>query len=287
MPEAARRIWLCADDYGMAPGVSQAIRTLIAHGRLNATSVMVASPHFNAEEAVGLDALNADSRRAALGLHVTLTGPFAPMSDGFGPLRQARFPMLAEMVKLAFARRLRPDALATEIVTQLRAFRAAFGRPPDFVDGHQHVHLFPQVRGAFLRAVAEAAPQAWVRQCRRAHSLRRWRDRKGLGLDILSLGFRHRARRLGLTLNAAFAGAYDFNAAPDFATLFPRFLDGLPDGGLIMCHPGVIDADLQRLDPLTTLRESEFAYLDSETFAAELARHKVMLARPGEIHPPA
>jgi predicted glycoside hydrolase/deacetylase ChbG (UPF0249 family) len=98
MPEAARRIWLCADDYGMAPGVSQAIRTLIAHGRLNATSVMVASPHFNAEEAAALEALNTDTRRAALGLHVTLTGPFAPMSDGFRPLCQGRVPMLSEIV---------------------------------------------------------------------------------------------------------------------------------------------------------------------------------------------
>jgi predicted glycoside hydrolase/deacetylase ChbG (UPF0249 family) len=34
-----RHIWLCADDYGIAPGVNTAIRDLIARGRLNATSV--------------------------------------------------------------------------------------------------------------------------------------------------------------------------------------------------------------------------------------------------------
>ena len=38
---ALRRIWLCADDYGIAEGVNRAIRDLIARGRLNATSVMV------------------------------------------------------------------------------------------------------------------------------------------------------------------------------------------------------------------------------------------------------
>jgi len=42
----ARHIWLCADDYGIAPGVNAAIRDLIARGRLNATSVMVAAPAF-------------------------------------------------------------------------------------------------------------------------------------------------------------------------------------------------------------------------------------------------
>ena len=38
---ALRRIWLCADDYGLAEGVNRAIRDLISRGRLNATSVMV------------------------------------------------------------------------------------------------------------------------------------------------------------------------------------------------------------------------------------------------------
>ena len=37
-----RPIWLCADDYGISPAVSKAIRELVAQGRLNATSVMVA-----------------------------------------------------------------------------------------------------------------------------------------------------------------------------------------------------------------------------------------------------
>ena len=39
-----RRIWLCADDYGISPGVNRAIRDLIERGRLNATSVMVVGP---------------------------------------------------------------------------------------------------------------------------------------------------------------------------------------------------------------------------------------------------
>ena len=48
---APRRIWLCADDYGIAPGVNAAIRDLVARGRLNATSVMVVAPSFSRAEA--------------------------------------------------------------------------------------------------------------------------------------------------------------------------------------------------------------------------------------------
>ena len=142
------------------------------------------------------------------------------------------------------------------------------------------MHLFPQVRDAFLKVVAETAPNAWVRQCGRARSLRRLHDRKALTLDVLSLGFRGNAKRLGLATNPAFAGAYVFNAKARIAKIFPRFLAGLPDGGLIMCHPGHVDAELERLDPLTHLREREFAYFNSDAFPETLAEHGVALARP-------
>jgi len=275
-----RQIWLCADDYGISPSVNAGIRELIAQGRLNAVSVMVAAPHLGQEEARALAALNRTDKRAAIGLHMTLTGPFKPMSEGFAPLRDGSFLPLAETMRSAVARRLKPEALVAEITTQLRAFSDAFGRPPDFVDGHQHVHLFPQVRDAFVKTVAELAPNAWVRQCGRANSLRRLHDRKALVLDILSMAFRRRAERQGLATNPAFAGAYAFTPKASFARIFPRFLTGLPDGGLIMCHPGFVDAELKRLDSLTTLREHEFAYFNSDAFPQVLAKHGVELARP-------
>jgi predicted glycoside hydrolase/deacetylase ChbG (UPF0249 family) len=33
MTAPKRRIWLCADDYGMAPGINRGIRHLILRGR--------------------------------------------------------------------------------------------------------------------------------------------------------------------------------------------------------------------------------------------------------------
>jgi hypothetical protein len=141
------------------------------------------------------------------------------------------------------------------------------------------VQLLPQVSDAVLTAVKERAPDAWVRQCGRAVPLAaRFSDRKGLLLDLFSHRFRRRAAALGLRTNPAFAGTYDFDAAADFAALFPRFLAGLPDGSVVMCHPGFVDAELQRLDPLTTLREKEYAFFAADSFPALLARHGVALA---------
>ncbi len=241
---------------------------------------MVGAPHFTAAAAAALIELNSEEKRAALGLHVTLTGPHNPLSAHFKPLRDGRFLPVNRMLQAATARRLNSAALVAEIEAQLEKFVELFECPPDFLDGHQHVQLFPQVRDAFLKVAAERAPAAWVRQCGRARRGRRMRDHKALVLDILSVGFRRKAKRLGIAVNPAFAGSYAFRATANFATLFPRFLSGLPDGGLIMCHPGLVDAGLKELDSLTKLREHEFAYFASDAFLRVLADNSVALARP-------
>jgi chitin disaccharide deacetylase len=272
---ARRRIWLCADDYGIAPSVNVAIRDLIGRGRINATSVMVAAPSFGRVEATAL--LEQARSRAAIGLHVTLTAPFRPLSFGFSPVRDSGFPPLAAMARRALLRLLQPESLAGEIASQLAAFQAAFDRAPDYVDGHHHIHVFPQIGEAVLRAVKDAAPNAWVRQCGRTASRRRFADAKALVLDGLSRRFRRLADASGVRTNPAFAGAYAFNAHADFARLFPSFLDGMPDGGVIMCHPGVVDAELERLDTLTDQREREYAFFRDDAFPGLLAAHGVTL----------
>ena len=51
----------------------------------------------------------------------------------------------------------------------------------------------------------------------------------------------------------------------------------MPDGGLVMCHPGQVDAELQRLDPLTDLREREYAYFCGDDFRRCCARMRFAL----------
>jgi predicted glycoside hydrolase/deacetylase ChbG (UPF0249 family) len=270
-----RRIWLCADDYGISSAVNVAIRDLVVRRRLNATSVMVVAPSFHRSEAHALDILNTGTARVAIGLHLTLTAPFRPLGTGYRPARDGAFLSLPATMVRAVLHRLNHGALKREIAAQLRMFVHTFGRAPDFIDGHQHVHLFPQVREALLEVARASAPGAWLRQCGRAGAPRRFtfRDRKAWLLDLLSHDFRERADAFGLRTNPAFAGAYAFRDDADFAALFAGFLAELPDGAVIMCHPGFVDAELQRLDPLTTLREREYAFLAGESLPATLASH--------------
>lgn len=271
-----RRIVLCADDYALSPGVSRSIRELIGAGRLNATSAMTVFPGLR-EEAEKLLAVKSPIR-FLVGLHVTLTGGFKPLAAA--PLKTAdgNFPPLKAYLNPLNWPKISRAAAAEEIEAQMHAFRAAFGRMPDFVDGHQHVQLMPPLRGAFLETVARVAPRAWVRQCGAASA----RAAVAAGaktrfLTLLNTGFRTQARARGLAFNTAFAGAYDFAGGRDYAALFAEFLNGMPSGGLVMCHPGFVDAELKSRDPLQEQREAEHKFLASDNLPTLLARTGVTL----------
>ena len=70
-----RRIWLCADDYGISPSVDVGIRDLIVRGRINATSVMVVAPSLHRSEALALSILDSGESRVSIGLLGASTGP--------------------------------------------------------------------------------------------------------------------------------------------------------------------------------------------------------------------
>lgn len=275
-----RRIWLCADDYGMSPGVNRAIRDLIGKSRLNATSVMVVGAAVGRAEIDALMQTVVTNPNCAIGLHATLTAPFSPLTMHFKPLDGGSFLPLSSLLRASLLRRLDPEIVQAELLAQMSAFRQIFGRAPDYIDGHQHVQLFPQIRDAFLAAVKDAAPGAWVRQCGRSLPLAQRLDSpKALLLDVLSETFRQKSARSGIAFNPGFAGAYDMVRGREFANAMQGFLDGLPDGGLVMCHPGFVDETLVSLDNVTHQREREFAFLNSEGFPRLLTANNVTLDR--------
>src|SRR3979411_207529 len=101
-----RRIWLCADDYGIAEGVNRAIRDLIGRGRLNATSVMVVGAEIGRAERAPLQEVAAKSPRCAIGLHATLTAPFRPLTIHFRPTDGGMFLAFPRLLRAGLLRRL-------------------------------------------------------------------------------------------------------------------------------------------------------------------------------------
>ncbi len=274
-PPAAesRPLIVCADDYGLAPGVSEAIAELIERGRLSATSCMSACPDWR-RAAQPLRALVARVP-ADIGLHLTLTDQPA-LSRAARTTWGERLPPLGRLLATALARRLPAAAVDAEIRAQLDAFEDAWGAPPDHVDGHQHVHVLPGVRDALLAELLRRYPRGrvWVRNCVEAPArcLRRGEAAgKALFITALGLGLARRLHTAGLPCNDGFSGLHDFSAQRPFAAKMRRFLAGTGPRPLVHVHPGRVDAALRACDPLTTPRAAELDYLTSAEFVADLA----------------
>jgi hypothetical protein len=268
---------LCADDFGLTEGVSRGILELAHMGRLSATSAMTNCPAFP-RMAPGLADLDG---RISVGLHLNLAAgePLGPM-PAFAP--DGRFPDPRDTVRRAFTGRLPLDEISAEIHRQLDAFEMALGRPPDFADGHIHVHVLPGVRSGLLRALAERAPGAWVRDPRDriAAVVRRGVSvRKALTVQGFSMGFGAAARRRGLRTNEGFSGfsPFDQRSEGEMHRTFDAAFSFLGPRPLVMCHPGYPDDALRALDPLVEPRALELAYLRSGRFRELLEERRIAL----------
>jgi predicted glycoside hydrolase/deacetylase ChbG (UPF0249 family) len=271
MPAAdLRPLVLCADDFGMTPGVSRAILDLAQRGRLSATSAMTTRPHWP-----GLARAIYAIESMAVGLHLDLT--LGPSRGGFA----AR--PLKEIIALSTSRRLPQAALEEEIARQLDAFEAAAGRLPAFIDGHQHVHALPGVRDALLGVLTRRglAGRLWLRDpADRLSAIRRRKVEmaKALTVAALASGFASRAHAAGFETNSGFSGFSAFDPARDYGADFARYLVAPGPRHLVMCHPGEVDDELRELDPVTGAREREYAFLASEAFPDVLAQAGFRLA---------
>ncbi|MFN3744361.1 MAG: ChbG/HpnK family deacetylase [Hyphomicrobiaceae bacterium] len=279
MPTQGRtKLVVCADDYALTPGVSRAIRELIAARRISATSAMTVCPYWPEEGA----ALAAVAGEADIGLHLTLTD-HAPLGAMPELAPAGRLPPIATLVRGSLIGRLPVAEIEAEIERQLLAFVDVWKRPPSHVDGHHHVHQLPGVRGALLRVLArQGGPRPYLRSCHEPVSRVLARGvawRKALVISALGTGFQHAAAAQGFETNDGFSGVYDLGAGGHhLGSLFARFIRQLGPRPLAMCHPGYSDTTLAALDPMTAQRDAELAFLAGEQWVRTLAAAHVTVA---------
>ncbi|BCP54318.1 hypothetical protein K32_29350 [Kaistia sp. 32K] len=272
----AGRVILCADDYALSPGVSRGIAELIEAGRLSATGAMTTEPGW-------LDLAEAVAtlrRHAAIGLHLNLTTG-APLGAMPRTLPSGKFDGIGAMMRQTRNGSADAEEIAAEIERQLDRFEDVAGAPPDFVDGHHHVHILPVIRPALLAALARRYPDTLplvrdpgdnpIRILARRRSLV-----KALGVAFLARGLAADARRLGLPTNDGFSGFSRFDRAVPFAREMADFLRAPGPRQMVMCHPGYPDEILRPLDPLFERRGEEL-----ETLKAFPADRIVHLERDG------
>jgi len=124
-----KRLAVVADDFGMHAAVDQAVVELAALGRLSGTSVLSLGAHWR-DSAVWLA-----GTPLQIGLHVDLP----PGHDN-----------LPRALLAAWARTMPRGTLERCVDAQFTAFDARHSRPPDYLDGHRHVHQWPRLRDVLL-----------------------------------------------------------------------------------------------------------------------------------------
>jgi predicted glycoside hydrolase/deacetylase ChbG (UPF0249 family) len=266
-----RVLALCADDFGLAPGISRGIAELAQRERLQAVSCLTNAGHWRSDAALlrGLPA------SVETGLHFNLTEG-APASAELAA-RWPVLPSLERLIVLAHLRRLPRAALAAELAAQWQGFADATGRAPAFVDGHQHVHHLPVVREIVLQGLARHSPPPAVRNTGRiagpGFQLKRWLIAGTGGRRLLQA-----LKQRRIAHNPALTGVYDF-VPGRYRQRMQQWLAALPaDGALLFCHPGAPDTS-GVADPIAAARVDEARYLGSDEFSADLRAAGVRLGR--------
>jgi predicted glycoside hydrolase/deacetylase ChbG (UPF0249 family) len=256
----ARRIVLCADDYGLSPGVSRAIRELLDNRRLSATSCMVVFPEFAQDGPLLRPFLGS----VDIGLHFSLTE------------RRS----LTSVATRAHLRQLSVARMIAAVEEQVARFANAIGRLPDYIDGHQHVHVLPGVREAVVRVAQRIG--AYVRVTREPTDAAMWRRPSPIESAYLARASRPLSRlaaRFGVPTNRGFRGVRNFRERTPFRNLFQSMIAGAGEGCLVMCHPGHPDTLLGARDAVGVARAEEFAYLAGGDFPDDLSQAGLTLAR--------
>ena len=169
------------------------------------------------------------------------------------------------------------NEIRNELRRQFDAFEAAAGSAPDFVDGHQHVQSLPGIADDLIAELSARglAGKCWLRDSadrpKRIFARgRHW----GKALTVAGLGARfsrEKRGRPGSPPMMASPGFSDFVAGGDYAADFATYLTAQGKKPLIMCHPGRVDDELARLDPVTFSRETELDFLLSDRFTEALS----------------
>jgi predicted glycoside hydrolase/deacetylase ChbG (UPF0249 family) len=261
---------ISADDYAQSAGIDAGILALVAQDRLTAFSCLTLSPRWP----LAAELISAEVRsKADIGLHLDFT-QYAQ------PARQA----LPILIARSLCHSLSTKILHSSISKQLDHFEDALGTPPDYIDGHQHVHQLPQIRDTLLNIVTHryAGKLPWLRI-----SQPPGKTLKALILNMLGAHqLRQGAQTMGLRHSDRLLGVYGFDGkALDYRHKLTGWLNCARQGNsgvyALMCHPALagVAADDAAEDPISGARLQEYQILASPEFLSILIEYGIQPVR--------
>lgn len=151
---------LLLQDFGLAPGVNEAIVHLARIGRAGAIASLPISDLWPASARTLLP-LREHQSAPKLGLKLTLTGAFAPLTAGFSPAFDGSLPNLAHLAAASERFSLQQDLLTGELRAQIRRYLAHMDDQPAFIDLDPMILIF----GVAIDAVSEALAHFSLSDC--------------------------------------------------------------------------------------------------------------------------
>ncbi len=255
------KISICADDIGQDPAITQGCLRLFELKRISQISVLSQSPYVSQDaQSITL----ARSQGLQVGLHFNLTLPF-PHSSLHMPLNQ--------LIMMSQLRLLPVEKIRQSFDSQIKTFEDIFQFKPDFIDGHQHVHQFPQIREVLIHQVLHqySGVLPWIRSTVLPSKTNQLPQAFKCNLLNFLGGstFLHLLKQNNISCNNGFLGVYGFNALDvnAYGELMRQWLSFAQEGTLLMCHPANQRVDN---DEIGKQRPIEFNYLASNQFLDDL-----------------
>ena len=259
------KLILCADDYAQSTGVDDAIIQLIQQKRLSATSCMTLSPHWKASAKRITPNIR---RQAAIGLHLDFTHFDKAYSH-------------PKLIAFSYLRLLSKKDIELRIERQLDLFEEALGSPPDYVDGHQHVHQLPQIREVLIEILLKRykAHLPWLRIARPPFN----EGLKGWVIALLGANALQKQAQTGrFNYSDCLLGVYGFRG--DKESYQKRFTYWLKDAknnpsnktAVLMCHPST---KLTDQDAIYKARLAEFQVFNTDEVDVLLRTQQIELVK--------
>lgn len=233
---------IVADDYGLGLRHNESMRELLEIGAIDAVSVMVCGPDIESE----CKKLQASIRpNQQIGLHLNLTYDFEKKGQ--------KVSVKSLLVQQIF-RRIDRLEIASQIGFQWQKFVALFGRAPDFIDGHEHVHALPTVTKALCQFLAIHNYKGWIRYVGTPSPIKRLTTPPMIStaatscvLSVLGTIQLRIMRSYKLSFNTDFGGIAPLNDKDALKKYYRNILEAPDSTKVIMAHPGS-DMDAYQTD---------------------------------------
>lgn len=263
-----KKIIMTADDFAQSENIDQGILQLIRMGSVTATSCLTLSPRW--QDAA--KTITSEIRQLAdIGLHLDFT-----------QYPQVLHNKLYTLIFKTYARALPYAQIVRSIHQQLDNFEHTLGTPPDYIDGHQHVHQLPQIREVLIEVLTKRYPKnsPWLRISKPLNQDGiKARIIGALGADALE----KQAIAANIKHTKCLLGVYDFDISQQNyeKKLNAWFSLNHVNPTAFMCHPALakMEHSNQLNDPIYSARLVEYQVLSGDGFMNLLEQQQVKLIR--------